>query len=130
MWFYIFVEALFWVFAIMGFIELLQKISNQFYVYGKNKLEDISVVVTVRRREDKIEYILRSLLVQLEGIATRRGQPDIYVVDAGMDNETFDIVAAFCEDHDNVVLCREREALNCMAQKMRGCDIMEEHRFL
>jgi len=121
MWFYIIAESVFWVFAIMGFIELLQRISNGFFVYGRNRLEDISVYVTIRRREDKAEYILRSLIDQLDGITTKRGGASIFVVDAGMDEETFDIVAAFCEDHEQVELCKRWDAVKTLSQKLECC---------
>jgi hypothetical protein len=110
-------EACFWVFAIMGFVELLVKIASLFFVYGKSELEDVSILISVSEKEERLEYILRSLQNNLEGLRTKRGGADIYLIDLGMDQDTFMTAASLCDDYDNVFLCHKEEIPKILEKK-------------
>lgn len=117
MWFNIILEACFWVFAIMGFVELLVKISSLFFVYGKSEVEDVSVIISVKGKEERLEYILRSVESHLEGLRTRRGGADFYLVDLGMDKDTYLTAATLCDDYQNVALCHREEIQKIWEEK-------------
>ena len=117
MWFYVVLEAVFWVLAIMGFVELVVRLSSLFFVYGKSPVNDVSVFVSVSGGQERLEYILRSLQSNLEGLYTKQGGADIYLVDQGMDRETFLIASSLCTDYDNVYLCRGEEIKKIVEEK-------------
>lgn len=117
MWFYIVMEAVFWVFAIMGFVELLVKISSLFFVYGKSEVDDVSILISVSGKEERLEYILRSFQTNLEGLHTKKGGADIYLIDLGMDRETFMTAANLCDDYNNVSLCHKEEIVKILEEK-------------
>lgn len=119
MWFYIIIEAFFWVFAIMGLVELLVKISSLFFVYGKSRVDDVSIIISVSGKEDKLEYIIRSLESNLEGLHTKRGGADIYLIDLGMDQDTFMTAGSLCDDYNNVSLCHKEEIVKILEEKTR-----------
>ncbi len=75
MWFYFVMEAVFWVFAIMGFVELLVKISSLFFVYGKSEVDDVSILISVSGKEERLEYILRSFQRIWRGCIRKKEEP-------------------------------------------------------
>lgn len=103
-------------FAAVGMWFVLRQLSFYFFFRQERTATDMKILLKVEKHDIKLEYILRSLLKSLEGIYTLRGQPDIYIIEEGLQKEERTIAALFEQQHANVHLCREQTVRQLMEE--------------
>ena len=90
--------------SLVGIFTIAIVIYNSVTLSRENNLEDITIVVFAKDKEEKIEYILRSLLNSTEHIVAKDGNPGIIVVNLNMDNETYEICSLLERDNERLTV--------------------------
>ena len=109
----VFLDALFWFFAINGIFSILIDISNFFYSYVKaNKDTDKRIILTVKNSQKDIEALIRQVVWQSLHNKNAGFVPDIYVVDLGCDEETQKALYRICNDYDFIHLTDKEGYIN------------------
>ncbi len=97
----IFLDALFWFFAINGIFSILIDVISFFCSHAKtNAAAKQCIVLPVKNSQSDVEALLRSIVWQ--NLHNKNGGcvPDIFVVDLGSDDETPKILERICKDYD------------------------------
>lgn len=74
-------------------------------------VRDVKVIVRMEEPggEETLEYALRSLLFCTDGIVTKQGAPEIYVVDSGFDEKKRGICRMLASESGRLSLVKEGE---------------------
>ena len=112
----LFLNALFWFFAIVGVFSLLSDLFGLFVTIGKEKNEPC-VVLTVKDQQETVEGLIRSIVWQ--NLHTNNGGrvPKIIVVDLGSRDNTPAILEKISQDYDFVQIT-DKEGYIELIQKM------------
>jgi len=97
----IFLDALFWFFAINGIFSILIDIISFFYSRANTATAaEQCIILPVKNNQNDIEALLRSVVWQ--NLHNKNGGcvPDIFVVDLGSNDETPEILKRICDDYD------------------------------
>ncbi len=108
---YIIGEAFIWLFAIVGFVEIINKVGDMIFIQGKSEIEELMIFVKVKNEEGRLEYIIRAIDRKLDGIETKRGKGEIFIIDKDLEGENYEIAASLSEDYDNIFLCKKGEII-------------------
>jgi len=97
----VFLDALFWFFAINGIFSILIDIISFFYSrINTDATAERCIVLPVKNSQNDIEALLRSVVWQNLHNKNGGSVPDIFVVDLGSDDETPKILERICKDYD------------------------------
>ena len=102
--------ALLYFFACLGLYTAIIQTARFFARREKRWFDNVTVILSVKGREEGIEYMLRSLVSYTDMITDGRGRPEILVVDTGMERET----AAICGKFNKVKVCGSDEICDIM----------------
>ena len=94
----IFLNALFWFFAVVGAISIAENIISWILNRGKKK-NDMCVVLTVKNQQDTVEGLLRSIVWQNLHSDNGGNVPQIVVIDLGSNDDTPKILKRIAADY-------------------------------
>lgn len=97
----LFLNALFWFFAIVGVFSLLSDLFGLFVSIGKERNEPC-VVLTVKDQQETVEGLIRSIVWQNLHASNGGRVPKIVVVDLGSSDNTPYILEKIAQDYDFV----------------------------
>lgn len=98
-------EMLIVLLAAVGIIEVWQRTRRYFFMLPQDR---VSFIVRSRGHDEKIEYIIRSLLVKA-GELKVGASPAIFIVDDGMDEETRKICEHLADRFACIDICEPKE---------------------
>lgn len=96
-------------FAIIGLMEFIMCILETVAMRTNRSLEDVSLTVDLRGREDNIEFLLNSLCVMAERIAFKNLTTHVVVRDKGIEQDTYERIRAYMEENPNISLIEKEE---------------------
>ena len=96
-------------FAIIGLMEFIMCILETVAMRTNRSLEDVSLTVDLRGREDNIEFLLNSLCVMAERIAFKNLTTHVVVRDKGIEQDTYERIRAYMEENPNLSLIEKEE---------------------
>ncbi|MBQ6947366.1 MAG: hypothetical protein IJN42_04885 [Clostridia bacterium] len=91
-------------FAIIGLMEFIMCVLETVAMRSTNSLEDVSITVDLRGKEENIEFLLNSLSVMAERIAFKNLTTRIVVRDYGIDEDTYQKIKHYAEGNPIISL--------------------------
>jgi hypothetical protein len=101
-------------FSIVGIAEICRSIKEHFLTTSG---ENIAFVISLRGHNDRIEYLVRSLVFRGGELRTRRA-PAVLLVDDGMDEETRRICDILARELNCVHICKSGEVPVLIAREV------------
>ena len=92
-------------FCIVGIAEICHSVKEHFLLPSEEK---IAFVITLRGHNERIEYLVRSLVFKGNELPTRSA-PSILLIDDGMDEETRRICDILARELGCVKICKSCE---------------------
>ena len=96
-------------FAIIGLMEFIMCILETVAMRATDSLEDVSITVDLRGREEHIEFLLNSLSVMAERIAFKNLTTRIVIRDRGIDEDTYRRICSYAEENPLISLIEKDE---------------------
>ncbi len=100
-------EAVLWIFAIYGFIEIIKTI-KQSIAYTNLKTDKIYFILAVKNQENKIEGIVRSILFRIL-YGKEETIKNLIIADLNSTDDTFQIATKLENEYDNVKVVKWEE---------------------
>lgn len=94
--------------SLIGIISLIRLLAA--WVFERNIQDKAVIVLPVKGHEERIEWIVRSLL-------SEREHRKVAVLDLGMDSETLEITSKLAGTHTSLVLLDRDGVLDYLEQK-------------
>jgi hypothetical protein len=91
--------------SVVGIFELGRYALEYFYMPPQDR---ITLIVVSRGHDEKIEYLLRSLIFKSRGIHIKL-LPTILVINQGMDSETMAICERLSDEYGCINICNSKE---------------------
>ncbi len=92
--------------SIIGLASIVSAIIHKSTISQNQHLISI---VPLSGHVEKIEYIIRSMLIQFQQTNIVNSQPYIIIIDMGIDDETKKICCLFAEKNNNISICKQDE---------------------
>ncbi len=112
----IWIDALFWFFAIFGVIQLCKHIYESIIQFMLKEEEQL-IVITVKNQQDHIEGILRSVVWESLNNKKSRQVPNILVVDLGSTDETYTILEKLCKEYQFIAVTDKQGYFDFISDK-------------
>lgn len=87
----VFLDALFWFFAIVGMVSIAEELLH-FFLYTRKSEKSACVIVTVKNQQDSVEGMIRGIVWQNLHNNNGGQVPQIVVVDLGSEDDTPEIL--------------------------------------
>ena len=93
--------------TVCGLIEIYRITAR--WLHQPPEADRVIVIVTAKGKDEKLEYILRSIASRTELITTDGKPPQIVVADLGMDKETKEVCKLLEKEIDSLRICQTIE---------------------
>ncbi len=94
---------------VTSIIGLATIISTIIHRSSLDQNQQLISIVPLSGHVEKIEYIIRSMLIQFKQTNIINSQPYIIIIDMGIDDETKKICYLFAEKNTNISICKKDE---------------------